>query len=263
MRGSSHSLVMKNKRRPKVVSIAELFHENTKQRRHQTCQELVELENLMPSFRRVPGAERIRLPEIDRSTDRSFEETVLCRRSVRDYSGLPVQLKDLAYILRYSYGMTGRMRLGRHRIPLLASPSAGALYPMDLYLVSFNVEGIKEGIYHYNVPQNSLELTRPGDHRGLLYQYVHRQNMIKKANAVAAITGDLKKIRPKYKERGYRYLLIEAGHICQNIYLTATALNLGAVSIGGFLDDQLNSLLGLDGLNDFVIYLVAVGKPKR
>ncbi len=141
-----------------------------------------------------------------------------------------------------------------------AAPSAGALYPIEIYTVVNRVDGLQAGLYHYCVEAHALALLEADDYRdrataGCLYQEMAGD---------AAVTFVLSAVFPrvcwKYGERGYRYALIEAGHIGQNIYLAATCLRLGCVSMGAFLDDRMNALLGIDGKEEAVIYCLAVGE---
>jgi SagB-type dehydrogenase family enzyme len=141
-----------------------------------------------------------------------------------------------------------------------ASPSAGGLYPLEIYPVLFHVAETEPGIYHYNVQEHTLESVRLGDHRGDLWLYTIRQELVKQASFLFVITGIPARLLWKYRERGYRYVLIEAGHVAQNMYLVGSAIGVGICTIGGFLDDQLCQLMFLDGVQEFPVYIVAGGK---
>lgn len=139
-----------------------------------------------------------------------------------------------------------------------ASPSGGALYPNEIYLLAFKVRGLSAGIYHYDPIENHLHvLSRKSGAKEL--SAITYTEEINGAAAVIAITGISLKNRVKYGERGYRFMLMEAGHIAQNILLTANSLRLPCFPIGGFIDDEMNDLLGIDGLDEVSLYLVAVG----
>ena len=114
------------------------------------------------------------------------------------------------------------------------------------------------GLYHYAPASNSLELIRELDAAQELARICYTAALAKSA-AVIALTGISLKSRLKYGERGYRFMLLEAGHIAQNALLAANALELGACPFGGFIDDDLDQLLGIDGLDEVSLYLIAIG----
>ncbi|MFQ5957286.1 MAG: SagB/ThcOx family dehydrogenase [Candidatus Brocadiales bacterium] len=143
---------------------------------------------------------------------------------------------------------------------LRAAPSAGALYPLELYVVVNNVRGLERGLYHYNILEHSLELLKIGDFRRKIINCALHQEMTGKANVTFVLTGIFDRITWKYDERGYRYAYIEAGHISQNIYLQSISLGLGSVAVGAFYDESLNNFLGVDGKAEAAIYMHAVGK---
>jgi len=143
--------------------------------------------------------------------------------------------------------------------PLRSAPSAGALYPFELYVVANNVEGLTRGLYHYAVREHQLELLRTGDLKAEITNAALKQEMLGEADVSFVLAAVFDRIRHKYGERGFRYVYIEAGHISQNIYLQAVSLSLGSVAVGAFLDNKVNTLIGVDGKNEAVIYLHAVG----
>jgi SagB-type dehydrogenase family enzyme len=144
--------------------------------------------------------------------------------------------------------------------PLRSAPSAGALYPFEIYVIVNNVSGLKRGIYHYQVLTHSLELIKLGDYRSKITNCCLNQDMAGKSGVTFVLTAIFERVTFKYDERGYRYVYIEAGHISQNIYLQATSLGLGSVVIGAFYDDKINKLLKIDGKKEAAIYVHAVGK---
>jgi SagB-type dehydrogenase family enzyme len=191
-----------------------------------------------------------------------FDEAVLLRRSVRDFTSQPLQLGHVAKLLSFGNGVTGEVATPDGRPQhFRAAPSGGALYPVELYVASLVVEGLEPGVHHYDPVAHALELVRPGRFADPLASLTYTPELASSA-AVIVLTGVTVKSRVKYGERAYRFLLIEAGHIAQNVLLTATALDLGACPIGGFVDDELDDLLGLDGLDEVSLYLIAVGHPR-
>lgn len=250
-----------------LFSISEIYHENTKARLYQpsSMQKEVDptlLRMMSKAFKIYTSAEKVPLTKEFPISQCSIEEAIQQRRSIRDFSGEPLKLEEISKLLYLANGITGVLQSD---IPLAlrAAPSAGALYPIELYPIVLNVADVRPGVYHYNVKAHVLELLQPGNYRDLLYNYTLKQEMILTASVVFLLTAVFKRTKSKYGERGYRYVLLDAGHIAQNLYLTATAMKLGVVSIGGFYDDALNQLLNVDGVDEAVVYIITVGKARR
>lgn len=187
----------------------------------------------------------------------SVGEAIRARRSLRDYTGEALSLKELSLLLYYADGVTDKI------IGFRAAPSAGATFPIDIYPVANNVEGLKPGIYRYLPEEHALELKKEGDFRRELVSYGLGQEMLGTAGAVLVLVAVFPRIRRIYGERGWRYVFLEAGHIAQNIYLVATSLNLGTCAIGAFYDDHYNRLFEVNGREESVIYLLPVGRVRR
>lgn len=207
-------------------------------------------------YKTYPAAPGMPLPPVPEPGGPPLEAAIARRRSIREYADRSLTANELSRLLHYSAGITDR------RDPTLAfraAPSSGALFPIDVYPILFNVEGVAAGVYHYDVWGHRLELLRGGDFRREVFDAAISQEMIGRASLVLALTGLFDRVQFKYVDRSYRYLMLEAGHLGQNVYLTATALGLGPCGIGAFLDDDLNRLLGVDGHNEAVVYLLAVG----
>lgn len=180
------------------------------------------------------------------------------RQSIRQFNGHSVSKKELFYML---FNSSGLINLGKalddSRRPY---PSAGARYPLEVYPLIQNCNGIKKGLYHYNVKDNVLELLLKEDLRKWLIRVTGGARWLEKAAAVFIITGVLDRTRVKYGDRGYRYALLEAGHLGQNICLLATELGLGNCPIGGYIDKEINKLLDLELQKEVTLYIIAVGK---
>ncbi len=207
-----------------------------------------------PAYKSYARAKRIALPSPGHeglSVERALRE----RRSVRNYSSEPMTLDQLAQLLFAAQGVTGHM----YGEPLRTAPSAGALYPFEIYVVANNVEALDKGIYHYAVREHQLELVKAGDFRGDITGAALQQEMLGDADVAFVLAAVIDRTRHKYGERGFRYVYMEAGHISQNIYLQAVSLGLGSVGVGAFLDHEVSELIGLDGENEVPIYLHAVG----
>jgi SagB-type dehydrogenase family enzyme len=142
-----------------------------------------------------------------------------------------------------------------------ACPSAGALYPVETYLVLNDVEMIEAGIYHYSVPDHSLEQLQKGDFRLKIAQAALDQDMAYAANAVFVWTSLFARAKWKYEQRAYRYVYLDAGHIAQNLALAAVALSLGTCQIAALYDEEVNALLEIDGNEESVLYMSVVGHP--
>jgi SagB-type dehydrogenase family enzyme len=181
------------------------------------------------------------------------EEAIERRRSRRDFADRPLPLEELSRLLHLAQGIT------EPSYPLRAAPSAGALYPIEVYPVVNGVSQLAQGVYHYSVQHHALDLIREGDYRLALTAFALGQEMAGQAAVTFVLTALWQRLRWKYRERSYRYALLEAGHIAQNLYLGATSRGQNCVAIGAFLDDDINRLVGVDGEEESALYLVAVG----
>jgi SagB-type dehydrogenase family enzyme len=199
-------------------------------------------------------AERVALPDPRGYAGLTLEEAVEARRSVRDYAAGPLSSEELSRLLHAAQGITER------RWGFRAAPSAGALYPIELYAVVHDVAGLPPGIYHYAVQEHGLELLQSGDFRAAVMQAGLWQDFLGSADVCFVLSAIFQRTRWRYRERTYRYVLLEAGHVGQNLYLAATAMGLGACAVGAFLDDALNNLLGLDGEQEAALYVLSVGQ---
>jgi len=184
-----------------------------------------------------------------------LEEAIEKRRSVRSYSSEAITLDQLSQLLFASQGVSGRI----YGQPLRSAPSAGALYPIEIYPVVNNVQDLAQGIYHYSILEHALELTRSGDFHLEITAAGLGQEMLGVAGVTFILSAIFDRTSHRYGERGLRYAYMEAGHISQNIYLQAVSLGLGSVSVGAFIDGQVNKLVGIDGHKEAAIYLHAVG----
>ncbi|MBL7223997.1 MAG: SagB/ThcOx family dehydrogenase [Candidatus Brocadiae bacterium] len=185
-------------------------------------------------------------------------DVVGLRRSRRDFTGDPITQEQLAQLLWATQGITRRSRGHAFR----ASPSAGACYPIDTYLVVNHVAGLPAGLYHVDVRAATLRARREGDLREAIAAAALDQHMAAAASVVFCWTAIPARSKPRYHERAYRYIYLDAGHIGQNLHLAATAMGLGCCAIGAFLDDEVNAILGVDGQQETAVYLSAIGVPR-
>jgi SagB-type dehydrogenase family enzyme len=189
-----------------------------------------------------------------------LREIITRRRSVRRFSGRNLSSNDVAVLMQNAYGITGKVNL-RFNIEenLRSVPSGGALYPLEIYAGCIRVQDIDPGLYHYNVLEHSLELVRAGNFGRQFQEAYFVDNLFDTAALLVIISGMPRRSSIKYQERAYRFMLLEAGHVGQNLCLSGCALGLGSVMLGGFMDDQVNDLLGLDGVNEKALYCAAFG----
>ena len=200
----------------------------------------------------------INLPQAEIESNMSVDQAIQNRRSVRSFSGTPLTLKDISQLLWAAQGITDSERNFR------ATPSAGHVFPMEVYLVAGNgsVKQLESGIYHYNPFNNTLEKIVEGDQRYNLSQAAHQQKWVNDAPISLVITGNYQKMRDKYPDEDLskRFVDMEAGHVGENIYLEAVSRGLGTVAIGSFYDDQMINLLKLPSA-ETPLYIYPVGFP--
>jgi SagB-type dehydrogenase family enzyme len=236
--------------------VGEIYHEWSKPKLIGLLGSLVNWGDSPLLYKEYAGAQRISLPPPQKIGGLSTTEAILQRRSVRSYSNQDLSLEELSNLLYYTCGINSE-RWGRK---LRAAPSAGALYPIEIYVVLHRTEGLVPGLYHYAVKDHALEQLQTEDLRGEIVFRGLGQEFLGKANLVLVFTAIFQRLRWKYQERAYRYALLEAGHLGQNVYLVGTSMGLGVCAVGAFLDDELNSLLGIDGQEEAAVYTLAVGK---
>jgi SagB-type dehydrogenase family enzyme len=208
-------------------------------------------------YKRYPDAPRVALPEPRLEAGPPTASTIAARRSTRTYAPTQTTLQELGDLLFLATGISAD-RWGDAR---RTAPSSGALYPIETYAVVHNVAGLERGVYHYAVREHELELVRAGDHRARVVEQGLGQEFLGECGAVLFLTQILQRMRPKYQDRSYRYGLLEAGHIGENGYLAAVSLGLGACGVGAFMDDDMNAMLGVDGVEEAAVYMLAVGHP--
>jgi SagB-type dehydrogenase family enzyme len=205
-------------------------------------------------YKTYPTARSIALPDPNGYQGLSLEKAIETRRSIRDYADEALSLEELSRLLHAAQGITAERRGYR------AAPSAGALYPIETYAVVHDVAGLERGLYHYSVADHTLEQLRAENLRRTIVVAGIGQDMLGQAQVCFVLSAFFQRLRWKYRERTYRYALLEAGHIGQNLYLAATSMGLGACAVGAFLDDELNNLLELDGQQEAALYMISVGQ---
>ena len=208
----------------------------------------------IPKTSSIPAAfpAGLSLPAPNTSSQVSLEETLYQRRSIRDYQNQGLTLSEVAQLMWAAQGKTVEWG-GR------TAPSAGGLFPLDIYVFSGQVEGLAQGIYRYVAERHELVKIKEGDFREQLYSAALKQNPVKNAAIDILVTAVYARTTVKYGERGVRYAWLEAGHAAQNICLEVTALDLGAVTIGAFDDEQVARAAGLAS-GETPLYIIPVGR---
>lgn len=194
----------------------------------------------------------IKLPEHAKDSTFSLEKSLTLRRSIRKFINQPLSQGNIAQLLWAAQGIT-------HSSGYRTAPSAGALYPLEVYLVVGMVDKLYPGIYHYQPHHQKLISIKEGDFRDLLSNAALGQKTILRAPAAIAIAAVYERTTGKYGRRGVQYVHMDAGHAAQNICLQATALGLGTVPIGAFHDKKVAATLQLPE-NQIPLYILPVGK---
>jgi SagB-type dehydrogenase family enzyme len=182
------------------------------------------------------------------------------RQSCRAFAHETMPLSALSELLVSAYGVV-ELSAVNERLKLLrrSVPSAGGLFPLEVYAFLRRVEGLEDGLYHYNVLGHSMQLMARGDLFPSLQPLFYTYPFIVDANLVVCFAAVFHRTQKKYGPRGYRYILLEAGHCGQNLCLKATELGLATLCMGGFVDTRLNMTLGLQQKEEGVVYTVAAG----
>lgn len=253
-------------------SLSQFFHENTKltadsshsnsnERFFPFYNEVVDSLH----FKSYPRFQAIKLDKVSTFQQPCMQRIILNVKPVEKFTARSITRAEVSEILFYSAGVSYHEKDGskilwnNSRRPY---PSIGACHPLELYPVIFQGSGLDVGVYHYNVKTDSLELMMKGDYTKQLVHAIPNQDWIQDASMVICISAIFKRTEIQHSDRGYRYVLLEAGHVAQNIYLLAASLGFGCCTVGVYLDEEINQLLDLDGLYESVIYVVVVGGIK-
>lgn len=259
-------------------SLAMLYHENSKFNQYKLRKDGQQIEAFNSPYLIAKAAQPYKIypanPSIDLGLYQmapkvSLHDVLNQRRSLRRYDeNFKISLNELAYILYNSYGVTKTFKIAESigvdgSWGLRNVPSAGGLYPLELYLVILKGH-INSGIYHYRTDANVLELIIEGDFLNYLKENMQCEPYvnISEASAVIFSTGIFERLAIKYGDRAYRFLMQESGIVGQTITLLADSIGLGSCWIGAYIDDKINELLGVDGVYETVNNVIVVGKQK-
>lgn len=245
---------------PDEIKFSQLFHQYTKRFHAPIPRD----SSLWPDewkttyYKTYPRLPKINLSHAEREYD--LFKAIAKRSSKREMNGGEINLDELSLLLKYSCGINRKIEGGDNR---RAQPSGGARYPIEAYcLVVKPGEGLKPGLFHYNVKEHYLEtlwnktFTKEDLDKIATYEFV------KDASLIIFLTAVFWRNQIKYGERGYRFILQESGHIAQNIYLLSETLNLKCCALGGFRisDEQIEKLLDIDGVTESLVYTSVIGK---
>lgn len=206
--------------------------------------------NIMPENK----SETIKLPEPKYDSDISIEEALLKRRSVRSFKDSPLTLSEVSQLLWAAQGITSS---NGHK----TAPSAGALYPLEIYVVVGNVDALPDGVCHYRPAMHELVRVINGDRRIELSAAALGQTSVRNAGVVIVLSAVYERTTIKYGDRGIRYVHMEIGHAAQNVFLQAVPLNLGIVVIGAFNDNEVKKILKMSD-REQPLYIMPVGRIK-
>jgi len=208
-------------------------------------------------YKEYPEAQKIELPSFELAQATSLDQTLKQRKSVRDFQARPISKDQLSYLL---WASTGIQRI-EDGYEFRTAPSAGALYPIETYVVANNVRKLEAGVYHYSIKAHQLEQLKQGEFRQQIARAALGQGMLAMAAAVFIWSAIFERCKWKYGQRAYRYIYLDAGHIAENLALAAVSLNLGSCEVGALYDDQVNAILDIDGTEESVLCMAVVGVP--
>ena len=237
--------------------IGERFQQETEYVRGKLTGQKLDWASKPELYKTYPDVPRVRLDPPKLNGGRPLWTVLGRRRSVRAYSGGQVTREQLSQLLWATQGITYE----RGGFSFRTAPSAGALYPIETYVAVHTVEGIQAGLYHYAIRDHALEQLRLGDIRLETARAALDQRIAQDADVVFVWSAVFQRSKWKYRQRAYRYIYLDAGHIAQNLALAAVSLGLGSCQIAALYDNEANNLLQLDGTSEGVIYMSAVGAP--
>jgi SagB-type dehydrogenase family enzyme len=208
------------------------------------------------TFKKYPDAERIELPRDWTLKEARISPLLQNRRSLRKYLMEPITLGELAFMLWASQGVTAKSGNYSFR----TAPSGGALYPVETYFSANLVEDLDPGLYHFDIENFALDKICADDQAEAVAAACMNQKFMARSAVTFIWSAVFRRSMSKYGNRGMRYVLLDAGHICQNILIAAEAISSGGCPVAAFYDDEMNNLLGLDGSEETVIYAASIGK---
>lgn len=202
----------------------------------------------------LPDPKTVKVNKVDLS------EAITNRVSVRAYSDESLTMDELSYVL---WSTQGVKEVTNRPATLRTVPSAGSRHCFETYVLVNRVDGLKQGLYRFLAIDHKLqEVDMSEDIAEKVTQGCFNQRFVMNSAITVILTVDRYRMMWRYTERGYRYMHLDAGHVMQNLYLCAEAIDSGVCAIAAFYDDQINETLGLDGVDKFTIYVGTLGKKR-
>jgi SagB-type dehydrogenase family enzyme len=239
-------------------NVGDDFQSETKYARNKSIGNTLDWADKPEIYKSYPPSKTVQLPSQFQEPTINFTEVLRRRKSFRSFSTEPLSKVDLAFLL---WASTGIQRT-EHGYEFRTAPSAGALYPIETYIAASNVEDVVSGIYHYNIKNHLLEEIKSGNFANDLAHAALDQEMCADSSVIFIWTAIFRRSKWKYSQRAYRYIYLDAGHIAENLALAAASINCGSCQVGAFFDEEINSIVGVDGTEESSIYLSVVGHSK-
>jgi SagB-type dehydrogenase family enzyme len=236
--------------------IGDKFHQLTKYNREKMESGEIDWNNKPYPYKFYKDKPIIKLLQIEKLSKTTLYSAIKERKSTRSFSKAPINEEQLSYLLWSSTGIQRKEFDFEYR----TVPSAGALYPIETYLVVNNIKNLEQGVYHYNIKNHELEYLKTGDFGLDISRAALNQEMCSEASVVFIWSALFSRSKWKYGERAYRYIFLDAGHIAQNLALTSASLKFGCCHIAAFYDDEVNAIIGIDGISESAIYASVVGR---
>ena len=237
--------------------IGDAFQQRTKYIRDKMMGRRLDWSSQPPLYKDYPNSEKIELPAFDRPESDSLFAALNSRRSIRNFADKSISSEALSCLLWASTGISREEQDYHFR----TAPSAGALYPIETYLVANKVEQLEPGVYHYNVRQHVMDVLKEGAFGKDIAKAALDQGMCAQVPAVFIWSAIFERSKWKYDQRAYRYVYLDAGHIAENLALAAVTLGLGSCQIAALYDDEVNEIIAIDGEEESVLYMSVVGWP--
>ncbi len=238
-----------------MENVGDKFQQETKYFPEKMVGRQLDWDSKPPTYKEYQNVKTFDLPQNFSMGFKPFSDVIKERKSIRKFSHDSLTPEQLSYLL---WASTGVQRKERGHV-FRTAPSAGALYPIETYLVVNNVKTLPQGLYHYSIKNHSLELLKEGDFRQEIAFAALEQEMCAEAPVVFVWSAVFERSKWKYSQRAYRYIYLDAGHIAQNLALAATSIELGSCQIAALYDDKANELFGLDGQDESIIYMSTAG----
>jgi SagB-type dehydrogenase family enzyme len=237
-----------------------IFHNGTCRSELNTLQ-FQQAQSNQESYKEYLGSITVLLPKV-KIPAINFGDLLFERYSCRKFKNIPLDISDVSNLLFAGYGKCNTLILGNTEFIERTVPSGGGLYPLEFYIIVKNVTGLNPGIYHYVITPGLLETVNEiALPRYFLENLFMQQPYVADAAVIIVATSVIERTMKKYFDRGYRYILFEAGHAFQNMNLMAIACGLGSMNIGGFFDNDLCKVLGIDREEEIPLYAMAAGVP--